>query len=53
MSYKVIYLVKTYNIPLTLVVNNDQTRINLVPTPGKKTWESKGTKHIHSFRDRG
>jgi hypothetical protein len=49
MGYKVVYLVKAYNIPLTLVINNDQTKIHLVPTIGKKTWENKGTKHIISF----
>ncbi len=49
MGYKVVYLVKTYNIPPTLVVNNDQTKIHLVPTVGKKTWKNKGTKHIIIF----
>jgi hypothetical protein len=40
------YLVKFYSIPSCLVVNNDQTRIHLIPTFGEKTWENKGTKHI-------
>jgi hypothetical protein len=53
MGYKVIYLVKTYNIPLTLVINSDETRIRLVPTPWERTWESKGIKHIQSFKDKG
>jgi hypothetical protein len=55
MSYKVMYLVKTYNIHATLVVNIDQTgfhatlmvnsahsKLHILPI----TWENKGAKHI-------
>jgi hypothetical protein len=31
MDYRVAYLVKIYNIPPTLVVNNDQIGVHLVP----------------------
>ncbi len=50
MGYKVVYLVKIYNIPPTLVVNSDQTRVHLVPIVRKRTWENKGTKHIKVLR---
>jgi hypothetical protein len=46
MAYRVYYLMKTYPIPLALLVNNDQTRVHLVPKNGEKTWEPKGTKHV-------
>ncbi len=39
-------MVKAYNIPPTLVVNNDQIGVHLVPIVRKKTWENKGSKHI-------
>jgi hypothetical protein len=42
----VVYLVKAYYIPLTLVMNNDQTRVHLEPNDGERTWEPKGTKHV-------
>lgn len=38
MTFRVVYLVKLYNIPSTLVVNFDQIGIHLV---------TKGAKHIH------
>jgi len=47
MTYHVIYVVKAYNIPPSLVVNSDETSIHLVPTARECTWESKGSKHIH------
>lgn len=47
MVYRVVYLAKAYDIPLSLIVNSDQTGIHLVPTVGECTWESKGSKHIH------
>jgi hypothetical protein len=50
MGYKVAYLVKIYNIPPTLVVNNDQIGVHLVPIVRKWTWENKGTKHIKVLR---
>jgi hypothetical protein len=31
-GYRVVYLVKSYNIPTTLVVNSDQIKLHLVPT---------------------
>jgi hypothetical protein len=50
MVYYIAYLVKLNLIPPCLVVNTDQTRIHLVPTPGERTWESKGSKHIQVLR---
>ena len=47
MAYRVAYLVRLYNILKSLVVNFDQTRINLIPTGNSKTWETRGTSHIH------
>ncbi len=38
MAYQVIYLMKTYNIPPTLVVNNDQTCVHLIPTTKERIW---------------
>jgi len=32
MGYRHVYFVKGYNIPPTLVINNDQIKIHLVPT---------------------
>jgi hypothetical protein len=46
MAYQVAYLMKDYNIPPTLIVNNDQTSVCLVPIARERTWESKGLKHI-------
>lgn len=46
MGYRFVYFVKGYNIPPTLVINNDQIWVYLVPTAGKWTWEGEGTKHI-------
>ena len=40
------YLVKLYNISPSLVVNNDQTSIHLIPIAGDKTWEKKGSKDV-------
>jgi hypothetical protein len=50
MGYMTVYLVKTYNIPTTLMVNSDQTRLHLVPTTRKWTWESMDAKHIKVLR---
>jgi hypothetical protein len=36
------YLIKVHNILQSLVVNNDQTGIHLVPTGGARTWDTKG-----------
>jgi hypothetical protein len=47
MAYRVAYLVKSYNIHVTLVINIDQTCVHLVPTRGERTWEMKGEKNIH------
>jgi len=41
------YLVKTYNIPTTLIINTNQTCVHLVRTWGKRTWEMKKQKYIH------
>jgi hypothetical protein len=57
MGYKVVYLVKTYNIHAALMVNIDQTRfhtaimvnseqtkLHLMPITWKHTWGIKGAK---------
>ena len=41
MTLRIAYLIKLYNIPLSLVVNTDQTNIHLVPLVGDRTWEKK------------
>jgi hypothetical protein len=41
-----VYLVKTYDIPVALMVNSDQIRAHIVSKTRKWTWECKGTKHI-------
>jgi hypothetical protein len=46
MGYMIVYLVKTYNIPTTFVVNDNQTRLYLVPTTREWTWETMDAKHI-------
>jgi len=46
MGYWLVYFVKGYNIPPTLVINNDQIGVHLVPTTRKWTWEGEGEKHI-------
>ncbi len=45
-SYQIASLVKVYNIPSSLVVNNSQTRIHFVLIASEKTWEIKGKKHV-------
>jgi hypothetical protein len=45
-SYQVAYLVKVYNIPSSLVLNNSQTKIHLVSIAIEKTWEIKGKRHM-------
>jgi hypothetical protein len=50
MAYWITYIMKAYNIPLILVVNNDQTCVCLIPTIGERTWETKGTKHIQVLK---
>jgi hypothetical protein len=57
MVYKVVYLVKTYNIHAAFMVNTDQTRfhstimvnseqikLHLMPITWKHAWEIKGAK---------
>jgi hypothetical protein len=50
MAYREVYLMKVYNIIPTLIVNNDQTSIHLIPTTRERTWENKGSKHIQVLR---
>jgi len=50
MAYQVVYLMKAYNIPPTLAVNNEQTCVHFIPRAKERTWESKGSKHIQVFR---
>jgi hypothetical protein len=46
MAQRCAYLVRIHNIPQSLVVNSNQTRIHLVPTRGVKTWEEKNSKYV-------
>jgi hypothetical protein len=46
MAYQIIYPVKDYNIPPTLVVNSDQTCVHLILIVIERTWDFKGSKHI-------
>jgi hypothetical protein len=48
-AYHVAYLTKAYGIPLSLIVNNDQIGIHLVPITREHIWESRGSKHINVF----
>jgi hypothetical protein len=50
MAYRVAYVMKDDNIPPTLIVNNDQTSVHLIPIARERTWESKGVKHIQILR---
>ncbi len=52
MAYKVVYLVKAYSIPLTLVVNNNQNGVHLVPNGAERTWEPKGYQKYASVRSK-
>ena len=46
MTQRITYLIKCYNVPCELVVNTNQTGINLVPICETKTWEEKRSKHV-------
>ena len=46
MTLRIAYLVKLYNIPLSLVVNTDQTSIHLVPLAEDRTWKKKGSNDV-------
>lgn len=50
MAYWITYIMKAYNIPLILVVNNDQTYVYLIPTIRERTWETKGRKYIQVLK---
>jgi hypothetical protein len=54
MSQRIAYLVKSYSIPDSMVINTDQTGIHLIPTGGAHTWDEKGTKHVkvHGMEDK-
>jgi hypothetical protein len=54
MTQQIAYLVKSYSIPESMVVDTDQTGIHLVPTGGAYTWDEKGTKHVkvHGMEDK-
>jgi hypothetical protein len=45
-AYMVVYLMKAYYIPLTLVINNNQIKVHLEHNDGERTWETKKTKHV-------
>jgi hypothetical protein len=47
MAHRVAYLMRLYNISKSLVVNFDQTGINLIPIGNSRTWKTRGTRHIH------
>jgi hypothetical protein len=44
MTFRISYLVRTYDIPQSLVINTDQIGIHLVPMAGERTWEKKRSK---------
>jgi hypothetical protein len=44
MTLRISYLVRTYNIPQSLVINTDQIGIHLVPMAGERIWEKKRSK---------
>jgi hypothetical protein len=46
MTLRISYLVRTYDIPQSLVVNTDQIGTHLVPMAGERTWEKKGSKAV-------
>jgi hypothetical protein len=46
MAHRYVYLLKAYSIPPTLVVNNDQIKVHLIPNKSEITWEPKATKHV-------
>jgi hypothetical protein len=46
MTLIIAYLIKVYNIPLSLVVNTDQTIIHLVPLDGDRIWEKKRSNDV-------
>lgn len=50
MGYEVWLPCKNYNILVTLMVKNDQTKVHIVPMTKKHTRESKSTKHIKISR---
>ena len=41
MNYKIVNIVKVYNIHPYLVINSDQTGIHLVPLAGGRIWNVK------------
>ncbi len=41
---------KVYNIPPTLVVNNDQKYVHPIPIARERTWESKRSKQIQILK---
>jgi hypothetical protein len=45
-SYWIAYLVKVYNIPSSLVVNNNRTKVHLLLIVSERTWEIKGKKYV-------
>jgi hypothetical protein len=53
MAQRAAYLVKAHNILATMMLNNDQTGIHIVPSCGARTWAEKGSKHVlvHGLED--
>jgi hypothetical protein len=50
MALKVTFLVKLHNIPKSLMVNYNQTRVCPIPIGGSRTLEKKSAKHVHVVR---
>jgi hypothetical protein len=47
MALKVTFLVKLHNIPKSLMVNYNQTRVHPIPTSCSRVSEEKTAKHVH------
>jgi hypothetical protein len=54
MAQKAAYSEKAHSIPLSMMVNTDQTRIHIVPSRGARTWSEKRSKHVlvHGMDDK-
>jgi len=50
MAHGVVYLVKVYNILMSLIVNANQIGVHLVPIGGDRTWERLFTHMMLTFK---
>jgi len=48
MAYRIVALVKTYDIPEELVINSDQTALHIRPSTNQ-TYDVKGVKDVKSL----